>query len=211
MTQGRIRAVIDRLLEEGTVFPIAVPADVGAVLGAWVRRENAATTIEVGLAHGMSALHICEALVANGHPDTKHVAIDPFQMTGPDGVTGGFAGSALRSLDEAGLSPMVEHIEEESQIALPRLVAEGRAFDFGFIDGNHRFERVFLDMYYLGRLIRPGGIVVLDDYDLPGIAKVVAFYTSNLSWTIEETPLRCAVVRTPVDEDRRHFADFVEF
>jgi predicted O-methyltransferase YrrM len=218
-TPERVRAVIDRLLREGTVvardgstrhvFPIAIPAEVGKVLRTWVGREDARTTIEIGLAYGMSALHICEALVANGHSDARHVAIDPFQTTGPDG--GGFARSAFTSLAEAGLVSMVEHIEDESQIVLPRLLSEGRSFDFGFIDGNHRFERVFLDLYYLGRLIRPGGVVVLDDYDLPGIAKAVAFYTANLGWTLEDTPARCAVVRTSREEDRRHFSDFVEF
>jgi predicted O-methyltransferase YrrM len=208
-TRQRIRAVIDRLVLDGTVFPISVPREVGAVLGDWVCREDAKATIEVGLAHGMSALHICEALVANDHSDAKHTAVDPFQTTAPDGR--GFQRSGLRALSEAGLASMVEHIESESQIALPRLLAEGRAFDFGFIDGNHRFERVFLDLYYLGRLIPPGGIIVLDDYDLPGIAKAVAFYTTNLGWTLEDTPARCAVVRTSAVADHRHFGDFVEF
>jgi len=31
------------------------------------------------------------------------------------------------------------------------------------VDGNHRFDAVFVDLYYLGRLLRPGGVMFLDD------------------------------------------------
>ncbi len=36
---------------------------------------------------------------------------------------------------------------------LPRLLAEGRGFDLAFLDGNHRFEGVFLDLVYSGRVL----------------------------------------------------------
>jgi predicted O-methyltransferase YrrM len=42
-------------------------------------REGAAHTIEIGLGYGMSALYLCEGLLANGRTDARHVAIDPFQ------------------------------------------------------------------------------------------------------------------------------------
>lgn len=41
---------------------------------------------------------------------------------------------------------LVEFHAEESQIVLPRLLAEARRFDLAFVDGNHRFEGVFLDL-----------------------------------------------------------------
>lgn len=221
----QVRSVIDRLVREGTavaradgscheLFPIGVPPEVGEALGRWVRRENATRTIEIGLGYGISALYICEGLVANGHPDSRHVAIDPYQMSGPDGR--GFASCALQFLEEAGVMAMVEHHEDESQIALPRLLAEGRTFDLGFVDGNHRFDRVFLDLYYLGRLVRRGGIIILDDYDLPGVARAASFFLTNLGWELEEVsepkPLHgWAALRTSRVEDRRPFTHFVDF
>lgn len=209
---SQVRAVIERLVRDGRVvaradgsshelFPIAVPTDVGESLRAWVRREGAKRTIEIGLAYGISALHICEGLVANGHPDARHVAIDPYQRTGPDGV--GFASCGLQFLEEAGLMPVVEYHEEESQIALPRLLAEGRSFDLAFVDGNHRFDRVFLDLYYLGRLVRRGGVVILDDYELPGIARAASFFLTNLGWKLEEVSHSDAH-RAPEDPQGRH-------
>lgn len=220
----QVRRVIERLVRERTtvartdgareeIFPIAVPPAVGETLGAWVRRENARRTIEIGLAYGVSALYICEALVANGHPDARHVAIDPYQTHGPDGR--GFAGCGLQHLAEAGLMSIIEHHEEESQIALPRLLSEGRTFDLAFVDGNHRFDRVFLDLYYLGRIVRRGGIVVLDDYELPGIARAASFFLTNIGWELEDDSTgdghHWAVLRTSKVEDARPSTYFVDF
>lgn len=225
LAPNRVRDVIDRLVREGTVesradgsehllFPVSIPPAVGDVLGAWIGRENARRTIEVGLAHGISALYICEALVASGDPDVRHVAIDPYQHNAPDGR--GFSGVGLQSLDEGGLTAIVEFFEDESQFVLPSLLADGRSFDLAFVDGNHRFDRVFVDLFYLGRLVRPGGIIILDDYELPGIARAVSFFLTNVGWTLEEAsdgdPLHgWAVLRTANTEDRRHLSYFVEF
>ena len=84
------------------------------------------------------------------------------------------------------------------------------------VDGNHRFDAVFVDLFYLGRLLRPAGIVFVDDYHLPGIAKAVCFFVTNRGWSIEETSAaedrhHWAVLRTSAGPDTRpfdHFADF---
>ena len=132
----------------------------------WVIAENASQTVEIGLAFGYSALHICEGLLTNGDPNAKHVVIDPGQL--PEKA---YASCGLDILNDAGLSSILEFYGDESQIVLPQLLEQGREFDLAFIDGNHRFDYVFLDLYYLGRLIRRGGVIILDDYNLPGIER----------------------------------------
>src|SRR5918997_2376070 len=137
--------------------------------------EGAERTIEVGLALGMSALFLCQAVLARGG---RHAAGDPFQAES-------WNGAGLRTLREAGVEELVEVIEEESQLALPRLVAEGHQFDFAFIDGDHRFEGVFVDLYFMTRLVKQGGLVVVDDMWMPAVRMAVAYVERKLGATLE--------------------------
>ena len=81
---------------------------------------------------------------------------------------------------------LVDFYAEESQIVLPRLLAEGRELDLVFLDGNHRFEAVFVDLFYSGRLLSDGGIVFVDDTQLPGVRRAVDFYVASLGWATED-------------------------
>jgi predicted O-methyltransferase YrrM len=121
------------------LFPVAITGPEGEALRDWVRREAAANTIEIGLAYGISALFICEGFLTNGAPDPHHVVLDPNQETR-------FANCGLQFLNEAGVAQLVEFHPNPSEIILPRLLAEGRHFDLAFVDGNHRFDGVFLDL-----------------------------------------------------------------
>src|ERR1700757_2982213 len=124
----------ERLAMELT--PVAIGPVEGAALRDWVRKEGALHTIETGLGHAVSTLFICEGLVANG-PEGRHVAMDPHWARG-------HACEGLETLAQAGVRDLVEFHGEGSEVVLPRLLAEGRSFDLAFIDGNHRFEGVFL-------------------------------------------------------------------
>jgi len=216
----RTRLVIDRLLRDrtavarsdGTVhslFPVAVNGAEGEALRDWVQRENATRTIEIGLGYGIAALFACEGLLASGDPTARHVVIDPYQATR-------FANCGLQFLDEAGAAELVEYHSEESAIALPRLLAEGRSFDLAFVDGNHRFDGVFLDLIYLGRLVRAGGIVFVDDYQLPSVRRAVSFCTINLGWKVEKLSTEddvhhWTVLRTAHVPPQRPFDHYVHF
>ena len=216
----KVRNVMKRLIRDGSavarsdgsvhdLFPVAVSAAEGQALRDWVVREVATRTIEVGLGYGISALHICEGLLRNGVANARHVAIDPYQETR-------FAGCGLQFVAEAGLAELVELHAEESQIVLPRLLSEDRRFDLAFIDGNHRFDGVFLDLVYLGRLVRSGGILFLDDYQLPAVAGAASFCVKNLDWTVEEISAgddlhQWAVLRSSKLRDARPFDYYIDF
>ena len=110
----------------------------------------------------------------------------------------------------------VEFHSEESQIVLPRFLTERRTFDLAFVDGNHRFDGVFVDLVYLGRLLRSRGIVFLDDYQLPAVARATSFCVTNLAWTLEEVSdaddlHQWAVLRTPEEPDTRPFDYYIDF
>jgi predicted O-methyltransferase YrrM len=184
-----IEVTVDTIYERGSVHdddgnsldlrPHSVERAQGEALRDLAVAEGVERTIEVGLALGMSALFLCQALLLRGG---RHVAIDPFQRES-------WNGAGLRTLREAGVEDLVEVIEEESQLALPRLVAAGREFDLAFVDGDHRFEGVFLDLYYMTRLVRPGGLVVVDDMWMPAVRTAVAYVERNLAVTMETNAL----------------------
>jgi predicted O-methyltransferase YrrM len=216
----RVQAVTEGLVQQGTavadsdnsmhsLFPVAVSGPEGAALRGWVTRKRATRTIEIGLGYGLSTLFICEGLLLNDSAGPEHVAIDPHQATR-------FSNCGLQFLDEAGVRDLVDHHNEESQIVLPRFVTEGRSFDLAFVDGNHRFDGVFLDLIYLGRLVAAGGVVFLDDYQLPAVARAASFCLTNLGWTLEtvseaDDTHQWAVLRTTDVPDSRPFDYFVDF
>jgi predicted O-methyltransferase YrrM len=182
---ARIEAAVDAIYARGSVpdeegsavelRPHSVERAQGEALRDLASAAAAQRTIEVGLALGMSALFLCQAVLPRGG---RHVAIDPFQAES-------WNGAGLRTLREAGVEEHVEVIEEESQLALPRLVAEGREFDLAFVDGDHRFEGVFLDLYFMTRLVRPGGLVLVDDMWMPAVRTAVAYVERNLGAALE--------------------------
>jgi predicted O-methyltransferase YrrM len=224
-TLAKVHEVIERLVAAGTVvapdgrsrdlFPVAIGPREGAALAGWVRRERALRTLETGLGFAVSTLFICEGLIANGG-DGRHVAMDPYQFGGLPTKGTTYAGVGLQVLEEAGVRDLVEFHAEESQITLPRLLAEGREFDLAFLDANHRFEGVFLDLVYSARLLKDRGVVFVDDMQLPGVARAVNYCINNLACTVEDRGKdethEWIVLRTgPREIFRRPFDQFIDF
>lgn len=203
----RLRQVRERLaLDE--LAPVAIGPEEGAALRGWVRGERAERTIETGLGYAVSTLFICDGLIANG-PEARHVAIDPH-------LPHSHVDAGLRLLEDAGVRELVEFHAERSDVVLPRLLAEGRRFDLAFVDGNHRFEGVFVDLVYCGRLLSSGAVVFADDVQLPAVRRATAFCVANLGWTVEdegrEGEHEWVVLRTgPPEAFDRPFDSFVEF
>lgn len=102
--------------------------------------------IEIGLAYGVSALAIAEALIAQWARDATHLIIDAFQDH--------FRDAGWNAIEEAGLHDVCSLVRERSQLALPRLLAEGLVADAAFVDGSHIFHNVFVDLFYLREIVR---------------------------------------------------------
>jgi predicted O-methyltransferase YrrM len=212
--------VIELLFEDGSavarldgtphdLFPTAITRAEGEALLDWVSREAASRTLEIGFGYGVATLFVCVALVANWNPAARHVVLDPYQESL-------YANCGLQFLEDAGVSGLVEFHPEESQLTLPQFLAEGRRFDAAFVDGDHRFDGVFLDLVYLNRLVRGEGIVFVDDYQIPPVARAVAYCTTNLGWTQEELSPedefhQWVVLRTPPVAPFRVYEGYVEF
>jgi predicted O-methyltransferase YrrM len=169
--------------------------------------EGVEAVAEVGLAYGSSALAIGEALVAVGARRPRHVIIDPLQATAWSNV-------GWRLLRSAGLDPIARLMLQPSSLALPQLVAEGFTADAAFVDGSHRFHEVFVDLYFLRRIVRPGGVVVLDDHWWPSVRTAERYFELNLGWQVLPAAFdgaRLRALRLPDPPFEPPFEDFRPF
>ncbi|WP_327796364.1 class I SAM-dependent methyltransferase [Methylobacterium radiotolerans] len=145
-------------------------------------------------------LAIGEALVSVG--GNRHLILDPFQHSG-------FRDAGWEVIRSAHLDCIATLLRERSQIALPRLAAEGMMAEAAFVDGSHIFQNVFVDLFYLQMLIRPGGLVILDDHWWPGVAIAARYFECNQNWKphllTSGTPGRLHAFRLP---DRPVQTDF---
>lgn len=181
-----VRRYVDRLYAQGHVEGedgSRTPLDPHALAAIDTREirdlavgEGVGATLEVGLGLGLGTLALCEALLIVGGPDARHVVVE--------GFPGDFGGAGMRTLRAAGVEDLVEQVHEESQLALPRFAAEGRRFDLALIDGDHRFDGVFLDLAFADRLVRPRGLVIVDDLWMPSIRHAVSYVERNLGWEL---------------------------
>src|SRR5512132_2106459 len=137
--------------------------------------ERVEKVVEIGLAYGSSALAIGEALASVGAEQPAHILVDPLQATDWSNV-------GWQLVQSAGLDAIARLVQQPSSMALPRLIAEGFTADAAFVDGSHRFHEVFADLYFLRKIVRPGGIVVLDDHWWPSVRTAERYFETNMGW-----------------------------
>ena len=189
---------------EGDFERVALPAEDCDNLRDMLVARDAHVVIEIGLAYGSSALAISEALCWTGATETSHIIIDPFQATSYENV-------GWEALKAAGVADRCTLIEEPSSIALARLVADGFTADAAFVDGSHRFHEVFVDLYFLRKLVRPGGLIILDDAALPSVSAALRYFDVNLGWQSVSIGGRLGARRLPDKPFEPSFDDFKSF
>ena len=188
---------------DGDFERVALPAADCDILCHALVAHGAHVVIEVGLAYGSSALAIGEALCSTGNT-VSHIVIDPFQATAYHNV-------GWDALNAAGLADHTTLIEEPSSIALARLAADRFTADAAFVDGSHRFHEVFVDLYFLRKLVRPGGLIILDDAAWPSVATALRYFDSNLGWQAVSIAGRLTARRLPDEPFEPAFTDFKPF
>jgi predicted O-methyltransferase YrrM len=161
---------------EGNSYDLGSNVDIeeGEFLRRIIKENNSTDTIEIGCAYGISSLNICAALT--GNKDSSHTIIDPFQSTRWKNI-------GKSHLDKAGID-FYEVIEKPSEIALPHLLSSGKKYDFGFIDGWHTFDHTLIDFFYLNRLVKVGGVIVIDDVNWRSINKCLRYILNYPSYEI---------------------------
>ena len=189
---------------DGDFERVALPEVDGDVLRDMLVAHGARTVIEVGLAYGSSALAIGEALCVTAGTNASHIVIDSFQATAYENV-------GWDAMVAADLEARTMLYGEASSIVLARLAHEGFSADAAFVDGSHRFHEVFVDLYFLRKLVRPGGLIVLDDAAWPSVATAVRYFDLNLGWQTVSVGGRLIARRLPAQPFEPDFTDFKPF
>ena len=201
MIEQTMNPVLSELIRSGTAVSESgkihkihshIPEEEGLFLKSLVTEFKPRVSLEVGLAYGVSALFICEGL--SQLPDARHIVIDPHQIR-PGATHISFEGVGLENLRKAGYGSLIEFHDAPSHLALPALVSQGVKIDFALIDGWHTFDFASVDFFYVDLLLRPGGVVAIDDTDFPSVWKLCRYITSNRAYKV----VRCLpAAKTPV-------------
>jgi predicted O-methyltransferase YrrM len=163
-----------------------IPEQEGAFIQEIIKQTQPKISVEIGLAYGISTLYICEALQEVNA--IKHIVIDPIQNLpygnlpyGRDSPSG-WEGVGLTNIRRAGYSDIVDFHDVPSYQYLAQLSAEHATIDFAFIDGAHNFDYVLVDVFLIDKLLKRGGIIILDDVSYPSIRSVCRYVLSNLRY-----------------------------
>jgi predicted O-methyltransferase YrrM len=145
---------------------ISIPKEVGEFIFDFLKDKPISQTLETGFAYGCSAAFIISATKKN------HIVIDPYEKQC-------FNDLGLRNIKKLGLEKFLRFIKLPSQIALPNLLNENIKIDFGLIDGNHKFDNIFIDWFYIDLLLNNNGYVLFDDTWLGSTQKTMSFIKNN--------------------------------
>lgn len=109
--------------------------------------------LEIGSYEGRSAIWFLENILTD--PTSSMTCVDSFVRAGGE-IT------FDHNIAVSGVAARVRKIKAPSQIALPTL--EEPAFDAVYIDGSHLAPEVLMDAVGSFVLLKPGGLLLLDDY-----------------------------------------------
>lgn len=180
----------------------AIDKDSGEYIFNLVINTSPDQTLEVGLAQGASTLHFLSALklIRKG----RHTAIDPLQS--------GFSDVGLSEMSRLGLDSRLRFFRERSDIVLHKLREQKETFQVCLIDGDHRFDAVFVDFYMIDKVLDIGGFIIFDEAGTGPTEKVISFIKSNLiNYEFQtDIPNRFRVIKK-LDVDRRDWTDKFDF
>jgi predicted O-methyltransferase YrrM len=111
--------------------------------------------LEIGTYEGRSAIWFLENILT--HSSSSITCIDIFD--GPYELTFDY--------NVAAFARRVRKIRAPSQLGLRNL--EPWSYDFAYIDGSHAAKDVLLDAMLTWDLVKPGGIIIFDDYGWAGL------------------------------------------
>jgi predicted O-methyltransferase YrrM len=162
------------------------------VLFALVRMMRAQNVVEVGTFFAGTTEVMARALWENG-AGTIHTA-DPFGAERCPAAIAAWPSELQSHARYYPLNSMDFFIELERQ---------GTPLDLVLVDGNHDFEFALFDLQMAARLLRPGGIVVMDNSEQSGPFKAArSFLAANPAWRELGSAIASHDALRPFDPER---------
>lgn len=139
----------------------------GDLIHALITHRGLREGLEVGFGTGSTALYALAAFDAAGGGALTSIDFSPSNF------------NDLGRRNIAGFERRSDHalVEENSNTALPRLFAEGRRFDYVFLDGWKTFDHLVMETYFVARMLRTGGVLVLDDSYMDSVDRLTRLLT----------------------------------
>jgi len=191
--------------EDGSPVQIDRGTRISLAQGAAIRQlmveHSVSKSLEVGFAYGFSTIWMLDALRAN---KGSHTTVDPFEKTAWHGI-------GLKQVEKLQFDGTFQWMPDHSIHVLSALIRAGQAFDFVFIDGNHRFDDVIVDFYMCDQLVRVGGLIALDDMWMPSIKAATDFIVKNRDYRIKHCSIRNMLVLEKLGDDKRTWRHFQPF
>ena len=116
--------------------------------------------LEIGTWEGRSLLWVLDNILT--HPTSRLTAIDPL-IDDPGWPTSkDIKGTLFSNVELSGQAQRVNVIVGFSQIELRKLPVE--SYDIVYVDGSHVASDTLEDLVLSSRLLKPGGVLIMDDY-----------------------------------------------
>jgi len=134
-------------------------------------KEKIKDVLEIGCYEGRATIFLCEEILSEG---VNYDIVDTFSGTLEES---GMNGTAKRlKKDNFIYNNFTYNISFHSQVnfninqgysqhILPTLVKQSKQYDFIYIDASHRADDTFVDAYYAHKMLKPGGLVIFDDFE----------------------------------------------
>ncbi|MDC0358513.1 class I SAM-dependent methyltransferase [Oligoflexia bacterium] len=171
-----------------------------------VKELNPQLVIELGLAHGCSALSILQGLADNASGG-RLISMDPIQ-------TQTYKGIAIKNIERAGLAPYHALLEERSEYGLPLLIKQhGPALrsDFIYIDTTHQYDQTMVEFFFCDKILNVGGLMAFDDYNLSSVQSACNFVETNRHYRPYHVQHENMRVLQKTGEDDRVWYHFIPF
>lgn len=118
--------------------------------------------LEIGCFEGQSACWFLDNILT--HPTSRLICVDPFAVPMATILLRFFESNFDKNIAASGASDRVTKLIGQSQVVVRTL--QHSQFDFIYVDGSHKIGDVLQDAVLAWTVLRPGGVVMFDDYAL---------------------------------------------